>query len=284
MNLLGFKNKIPVQSLSSFLSCTAVMAVLFVGSGCVGTQNVRRAKPIPVDAPEGVEVVAAEAPESSNEAVAEEVLADNGSQPSDGDIIASEDEIVAAVARGESGVAEVLKQTRGAVFASLTTPAGAGPPASAVRASEPGSSADPGFQDSTTQLTGADSISAEPSGEAENAGNVVEPSEKAVAVEEGEVNQEEAETSIAENAPSPVPGVPAEPVESAVTEAAKVDPPPEVEPLPLTQDNKLVALTTQDPAGSGVEDGTQSNTASVLFLILGGVGAALILLRKRVTA
>ena len=279
MSLLGCKEKSWVQCLSGAITCLGAIVVLLAGPGCIGTQNVRKAKSIPVKAPDSVEIVEVESPVSDQ--AEEEASAENENLPSsaDGDIPGGE--IIAAVARGEGGVAEALQQTRGAVFASLTTPAGEGPPASAVKTSE----ADPGFQDSATQLTGAEPVPSEPlSGEVENAADISATPEEITQSEETQVSQDEAESSITEIATNPAPETPEEPVEIAVSEAAKVEPPPETEPPILTQPIIKEPLVTQNMAGSGVEDGTQSNTASVLFIILGGVGAALILLRRRVKA
>jgi len=277
MNLTGIISKRWAQSLSRLFAGLAPMVVLLAGSGCTGTQNVRKARPMPVDAPEKVEIVASEAGvEVAEDIVATPSLEEKAASP--------EAEILAAVTSGENGVAEALQQTRGAVFASLTTSAGAGPPASVVRTSEVGSTGE-GLQDSVTQLTGnveasVDSAGAEPGDAAANE----DPPQETEPARENETIQEEAESSIAESSPAPEPVVPQEAAESPAVEAVRVAPPPEPEPAPVSEELANKGLTTQDPAGAGVEEGTQSNTASVLFLILGGVGAALILLRKRVTA
>ncbi|MEC7923050.1 MAG: hypothetical protein VX496_06590, partial [Planctomycetota bacterium] len=105
------------------------------------------------------------------------------------------------------------------------------------------------------------------------------PQEEAGLTSENETIQDEAESSIAETSPSPEPVASQESVE-----ATRVAPPPDPEPVPVSEEVSREGLTANNPAGAGVEDGTQSNSASVLFLILGGVGAALILLRKRVAA
>lgn len=283
MNLTGNVSKRWAQGLSQLFTAMAVLVVLLAGSGCTSAQNVRKARPMPVDAPEKVEIVASEAPTASEAGA--EVAEDSSATPSQEEkVISAEAEILAAVTSGENGVAEALQQTRGAVFASLTTPAGAGPPASVVRTSEVGSTGD-GLQDSVTQLTGdveafVGSAGVEPGGAAANE----DPPQETEPAIDNETAQEEAESSIAESSPSPEPIVPQEAVESPAVEVIRVAPPPEPEPAPVSEELINRGLTTQDPAGAGVEGGTQSNTASVLFLILGGVGAALILLRKRVAA
>ena len=225
---------------------------------------------IEVEAPDKIEIVASEAPAAS------EAEVEASPAPAQAEAVSPEAELLAAVTKGENGVAEALQQTRGAVFASLTTPTGAGPPASAVKAPS-----EEGLQDSSTQLTGAVEGAAEAGGAESEAVPAAEdpPQEETEVASEDETIQDEAESSIAETSPSPEPVASQESVE-----ATRVAPPPDPEPVPVSEDISREGLTTNNPAGAGVEDGTQSNSASVLFLILGGVGAALILLRKRVAA
>ena len=279
MNLTGMKRW--VQSTGRLFTGLAVMAILLAGSGCTGSQNVRKARPMAIETPDTVEIVASEAPEADVE-VAAATSAENPSSAQE-EAASPEAELLAAVAKGENGVAEALQQTRGAVFASLTTPTGAGPPASVVKTSD----ADPseeGLQDSSTQLTGTVEGAVDAGGVESGtvATNEDPPQEEAGATSENEIIQEEAESSIAESSPAPEPVVPVEETESPAAEATRVAQPPEPEPVPVSEDLSREGLTTHNPAGA--EGATRSNTASVLFLILGGVGAALILLRKRVAA
>lgn len=281
MNFTGMKRW--AQSLSQLFTGFAAMIVLLAGSGCTGSQNVRKARPmaIEVEAPDKIEIVASEAPAVSEA----DVEVEASPSPAQAEDASPEAELLAAVTKGENGVAEALQQTRGAVFASLTTPTGAGPPASAVKVSDEASSEE-GLQDSSTQLTGAVEGAAEAGGVGSGAEPATEdpPQEETEAASENETIQEEAESSIAETSPSPEPVAPQESVEAPAVEATRVAPPPDPEPVPVSEDVSREGLTTNNPAGAGVEEGTQSNSASVLFLILGGIGAALILLRKRVAA
>ena len=281
MNLTGMKRW--AQSTGRLFTGLAAMAILLAGSGCTGSQNVRKARPMAIETPDTVEIVASEAPETSE--AGGEVAAASAENPSSAqeEAASPEAELLAAVAKGENGVAEALQQTRGAVFASLTTPTGAGPPASVVKTSD----ADPseeGLQDSSTQLTGTVEGAVDAGGVESGAvaTNEDPPQEEAGATSENEIIQEEAESSIAESSPAPEPVVPVEETESPAAEATRVAQPPEPEPVPVSEDLSREGLTTHDPAGA--EGTSRSNTASVLFLILGGVGAALILLRKRVAA
>ena len=276
MNFTGMKRW--AQSLSRLFTGFAAMIVLLAGSGCTGSQNVRKARPmaIEVEAPDKIEIVASEAPAVSEA----DVEVEASPSPAQAETASPEAELLAAVTKGENGVAEALQQTRGAVFASLTTPTGAGPPASAVKVSDEASSEE-GLQDSSTQLTGAVEGAAEAGGVGSGAEPATEdpPQEETEAASENETIQEEAESSIAETSPSPEPVASQESVE-----ATRVAPPPDPEPVPVSEEVSREGLTANNPAGAGVEEGTQSNSASVLFLILGGIGAALILLRKRVAA
>ena len=151
MNLTGMKRW--AQSTGQLFTGLAVMAILLAGSGCTGSQNVRKARPMAIETPDTVEIVASEAPEASETDV--EIAAASAENPSSAqeEAASPEAELLAAVAKGENGVAEALQQTRGAVFASLTTPTGAGPPASVVKSSDAAPSEE-GLQDSSTQLTG----------------------------------------------------------------------------------------------------------------------------------
>lgn len=276
MNLTGMKRW--AQSTGQLFTGLAVMAILLAGSGCTGSQNVRKARPMAIETPDTVEIVASEASEASEADV--EVAAASAENPSSAqeEAASPEAELLAAVTKGENGVAEALQQTRGAVFASLTTPTGAGPPASAVKTSEVAPSEE-GFQDSSTQLSGTVEGGVESGAVATNEDP---PQEEAGATSENEIIQEEAESSIAESSPAPEPVVPVEEAESPAVEATKLAQPPEPEPVPVSEELSKEGLTTRDPAGA--EGTSRSNTASVLFLILGGVGAALILLRKRIAA
>ena len=280
MNLTGMKRW--AQSTGQLFTGLAVMAILLAGSGCTGgSQNVRKARPMAIETPDTVEIVASEASEADVE-VAAATSAENPASAQE-EAASPEAELLAAVAKGENGVAEALQQTRGAVFASLTTPTGAGPPASVVKTSD----ADPseeGLQDSSTQLTGTVEGAVDAGGVESGAvaTNEDPPQEEAGATSENEIIQEEAESSIAESSPAPEPVVPVEETESPAAEATRVAQPPEPEPVPVSEELSREGLTTHDPAGA--EGTSRSNTASVLFLILGGVGAALILLRKRVAA
>ncbi len=280
MNLTGNRSKSLVQPLSRLFGGLAAMIVLLAGSGCTGTQNIRKAKPMPVNVPDNVEIVASE-PSAGSQAdveVAEATPAAPAPAQED-EVTSPEEEILAAVTGGEKGVEEALQQTRGAVFASLTTPAGVGPPASVVKTTEASASGE-GLQDSTTELTGdvegsIDTEGAEPGDATASDDPVAE--EDPESAEEGVVAQEE-ESSIAESSPTPEPVAPQEQeaVESPAVEAVRVAPPPEPEPAPVSEELAEKGLTTHDPAGAEAEGGTQSKTASVLFLILGGVGATLI--------
>ena len=285
MNFTGMKRW--AQSLSQLSTGFAAMIVLLAGSGCTGSQNVRKARPmaIEVEAPDKIEIVASEAPAVSEADVEVAAEVETSPSPAQDEAVSPEAELLAAVTKGENGVAEALQQTRGAVFASLTTPTGAGPPASAVKASDE-ASFEEGLQDSSTQLTGTVEGAAEAGGVGSGAEPATEdpPQEETEAASENETIQEEAESSIAETSPSPEPVAPQESVEAPAVEATRVAPPPDPEPVPVSEDVSREGLTTNNPAGAGVEEGTQSNSASVLFLILGGIGAALILLRKRVAA
>ena len=279
MNLTGMKRW--AQSTGQLFTGLAVMVILLAGSGCTGSQNVRKARPMAIETPDTVEIVASEAPEADVE-VAAATSAENPSSAQE-EAASPEAELLAAVTKGENGVAEALQLTRGAVFASLTTPTGAGPPSSVVKTSDAAPSEE-GLQDSSTQLTGTVEGAVDAGGVESGtvATNEDPPQEEAGATSENEIIQEEAESSIAESSPAPEPVVPVEETESPAAEATRVAQPPEPEPLPVSEDLSREGLTTHDPAGA--EGTSRSNTASVLFLILGGVGAALILLRKRIAA
>ena len=284
MNLTGNILMGRFQSLGRLFTAVGAILVLLAGSGCTNTQNVRRANPMPVDTPE-VEIVESEAPDVSEaDAEVAEATPEAPAVTEEEAVVSPEAEILAAVAKGENGVAEALQETRGAVFASLTTPAGAGPPASVVKTSD-GDASEVGLQDSATQLTGDAEIPAEAE-EAESGTAIAdeEPPPEEESASENESAAEEAEAGIAETTPVPEPNEPQELVETPEVEAVKVAPPPEPEPAIVSQDIAEEGLTSHNPATGEVEGGTQSKTASVLFLILGGVGATLILLRKRAAA
>ena len=128
----------------SFLCIAAVMILL----GSVGCSNriVRKSRALQPEAPE---VAVSEA--AAQTEVAGEAIGENGG----GVGVPPAEVAIQAASEGADG-ADILQQTRGAVFASLTTPVGAGPPASTVKEnSEP--EAEPGSQDSITSLTGEDS-------------------------------------------------------------------------------------------------------------------------------
>ena len=261
--------------------CMAAVLILLGSVGCVN-RVVRKSMALQPEAPEAVVLEAATEDESASE-----VIGENG-----GGVGTPPAEVeIQAASEGGDG-ADILQQTRGAVFASLTTPVGAGPPDSTVQeSSEPGT--EPGPQDSVASLTGEDSPPADGTGEVAAAGEAdkaeAPPAEEAVessVLADDPASEEVAEASIAEPTPPPAeetPGeeVPAEkPVVSPETEVTRLEPPPSA-PAPVA--STVAKLTASNPP-SGTESGGGANTASVLFLVLGGIGAALILIRRRVRA
>ena len=266
----------------SFFCMAAVMILL----GSVGCSNrvVRKSRALQPEAPEvAVSEVAVQAD------VADEVISENGG----GVGVPPAEVAIQAASEGADGAA-ILQQTRGAVFASLTTIVGAGPPASTVKEnSEP--EADPGSQDSITSLTGEDSPPADSEGTvvaAEGTAEVETQPVEAVtssAPADEPISEEVAEASIAEPTPPPAEETPTEeapaeePIVSAEAEVARVESPPSATDLPISEASAAAKLTTSNPP-SDAGSGGRSNTASVLFLVLGGIGAALILIRRRATA
>ena len=187
----------------SFFCMAAVMILL----GSVGCSNrvVRKSRALQPEAPEvAVSEVAVQAD------VADEVISENGG----GVGVPPAEVAIQAASEGADGAA-ILQQTRGAVFASLTTIVGAGPPASTVKEnSEP--EADPGSQDSITSLTGEDSPPADSEGTvvaAEGTAEVETQPVEAVtssAPADEPISEEVAEASIAEPTPPPAEEAPAE--------------------------------------------------------------------------
>ena len=261
----------------SFFCMAAVMILL----GSVGCSNrvVRKSRALQPEVPE---VAVSEAAVQTD--VADEVISENGG----GVGVPPAEVAIQAASEGADG-ADILQQTRGAVFASLTTPVGAGPPASTVKEnSEP--EAEPGSQDSITSLTGEDSppadsaggvVTAEGTDEAETA--PVEAVTSSTPADDP-VSEEVAEASIAEPTPPPAEETPTEePIVSAEAEVARVESPPSATDSPISEASAVARLATNNPP-SDAGSGGRSNTASVLFLVLGGIGAALILIRRRATA
>ncbi|MFP6633755.1 MAG: hypothetical protein VCD16_14065 [Planctomycetota bacterium] len=235
-------------------------------SGCTSSAGIRRSRLVEPEAPDAVVAEAVvEAADGRTEVVAGE----------------SEQPIEAKTVSDTTGseVAEILQQTRGAVFASLSTPVGAGPPASAVKLDEVAeNAADSGVQDSVSSQTGGDATDT----------TVAEAPEASAPTEdesqEPAVTEEVAEENVAEAVPEPAEETPArEETETTEAEVARVESPPESVATPGSQPPAAEVLTSNNPGASPVGGG-RSNTASVLFLVLGGIGAALILIRKRVAA
>ena len=242
--------------------CLAAVGLMVFSSGCTSSAGIRRSRLVEPEAPDAVVA----------EAVAEaaEVVAGESEQPIEAKTVSD---------TTGSEVAEILQQTRGAVFASLSTPVGAGPPASAVKLDEAAeNAADSGVQDSVSSQTGGDAT-----------GTTVDEAPEAPAPTEDEsqesaVTEEVAEENVAEAVPEPAEETPArEEAETTEAEVARVESPPESVATPDSQPPAAEVLTSNNPGASPVGGG-RSNTASVLFLVLGGIGAALILIRKRVAA
>ena len=242
--------------------CLATVGLMVFSSGCTSSAGIRRSRLVKPEAPDAVVA----------EAVAEaaEVVAGESEQPIEAKTVSD---------TTGSEVAEILQQTRGAVFASLSTPVGAGPPASAVKLDEAaGNAADSGVQDSVSSQTGGDATDT----------TVAEAPEASASTEdesqESAVTEEVAEQNVAEAVPEPAEETPArEETETTEAEVARVESPPESVATPGSQPPAAEVLTSNNPGAPPVGGG-RSNTASVLFLVLGGIGAALILIRKRVAA
>ncbi|SVE26935.1 uncharacterized protein METZ01_LOCUS479789, partial [marine metagenome] len=194
--------------------CLAAVGLMVFSSGCTSSAGIRRSRLVKPEAPDTVVAVA--------EAVAE--AADDRAEVVAGEI---EQPIEAKTVSDTTGseVAKILQQTRGAVFASLSTPVGAGPPASAVKLDEAAeNAADSGVQDSVSSQTGGDAT-----------GTTVDEAPEAPAPTEDEsqesaVTEEVAEENVAEAVPEPEPAkeTPAqEEVETAEAEVARVESPPE---------------------------------------------------------
>ncbi len=249
--------------------CLAAVGLMLFSSGCTNSAQVRRSRLVEPEAPAAVVAEAvAETADDRAEVVAVEI-----EQP-------AETETVSDTTGSE--VAEILQQTRGAVFASLNTPAGAGPPASSIRLDEAADDAavevDSGAQDSVSSQTGGDTTDESEAGAAEA------PVSTEDEAQEPAVTEEIAEENVAEAVPEPVEETPAlEEVETAEAEVARVESPPESVATLSPQPTAPEVLTSSNPGNIPVGGG-RSNTASVLFLVLGGIGAALILIRKRVAA
>lgn len=250
--------------------CLAAVGLMLFSSGCTNSAQVRRSRLVEPEAPAAVVAEAvAETVDDRAEGVADEI-----EQPTEARTVSD---------TTGSEVAEILQQTRGAVFASLSTPVGAGPPASSVRLDEAaGDTVDPGAQDSVSSQTGGDETEAAETGATETPAPTEDESQEPATA----VTEEVAEENVAEAVPEPEPAkeTPAqEEVETAEAEVARVESPPESVATPAPQPPEPEALTSNNP-GVTAPGGGRSNTASVLFLVLGGIGAALILIRKRVAA
>ena len=246
--------------------CLAAVGLMLFSSGCTNSAQVRKSRLVEPEAPAVIVAEAvAEAADDRAEVVAEEI-----EQP-------AEVETVSDTTGSE--VAAILEQTRGAVFASLSTPVGAGPPASSIKLDEPvKDEADPGAQDSVSPQAAEDVATEIEAGDAEA------PVSAGDEAQEPTVTEEVAEENVAEAVPEPVEETPArEEVETTEAEVARVESPPESVPTPTPEPPATEALTSNNP-GVVPTRGGRSNTASVLFLVLGGIGAALILIRKRVAA
>ena len=246
--------------------CLAAVGLMVFSSGCTSSAGIRRSRLAKPEAPDAVVAAAvAEAADDRAEVVAGEI-----EQPIEAKTVSD---------TTDSEVAKILQQTRGAVFASLSTPVGAGPPASAVKLDEAAeNAADSGVQDSVSSQTGGDATDT----------TVVEAPEASAPTgdesQESVVTEEVAEENVAEAVPEPAEEAPArEETETTEAEVARVESPPESVATPDSQPPAAEVLTSSNPGASPVGGG-RSNTASVLFLVLGGIGAALILIRKRVAA
>ena len=249
--------------------CLAAVAIMLISSGCTGAGQIRKSRLVKPKAPET--------------AVADAV-AETSAPAAD----STEGAPVAQATSTTTGdeVAQILSEKRGAVFASLSIPAGAGPPASTVKQDEDGA------QESVIAQTGDSEVSAESPESSPPAEEAVDDSEAEPASEVAEeppaITEEVAEANVAEAVPEPVEEAPPpaeEPAEEAEEEAevARVESPPESVSAPVAEGPPAEeTLTSNNPGQSS--GGSGSSTASVLFLVLGGIGAALILIRKRVAA
>ena len=250
--------------------CLAAVGLMLFSSGCVNSAQIRRSRLVEPEAPAAVVA----------EAVAK--TADDGTEVVAGEIEQPTETRTVSDTTG-SEVAEILQQARGAVFASLSTPVGAGPPASSISLDEAGeNTVDSGAQDSVSSQTGGDATEAAEAGTAETPAPTEDESQEPATA----VTEEVAEENVAEAVPEPEPAkeTPAqEEVETTEAEVARVESPPESVATPTPEPPEPEALTSNNP-GVTAPGGGRSNTASVLFLVLGGIGAALILIRKRVAA
>ena len=161
----------------------------------------------------------------------------------------------------------------------MSTPVGAGPPASSIKLDEPAEAeVDSGAQDSVSSQTAGDAAT-----EVEAEG-IETPASAGDEAQESAVTEEVAEANVAEAIPEPAEETPArEEAETAEAEVARVESPPESVATPTPEPPAAETLTSNN-LGAVPARGGRSNTASVLFLVLGGIGAALILIRKRVAA
>jgi len=268
--------------------CLMAGVVMLAGIGCVGTRVAQKNRIVKPVAPEAIvadAVTRASDSEPGDEAASEVVSNSGGVGSPPG-------EVALQVTSEGAEVAQILKQTRGAVFASLNAPVGAGPPASTVRLD--GESDEAGSQDSVASQTGEDSadesaaIPTSLTGGAEAAEPVADaPPAPAVPEEPAEVEvaaaitEESAEAEIAEAIPDPPAEAPAEEgADNSTAEVARVESPPEAIVPPVTQEASGETLTSNNLAPAPV-GGSRSNTTSIFFLVLGGIGAALILIRRR---
>lgn len=239
--------------------CLAAVGLMLFSSGCTNSAEVRRSRLVQPEAPA---------------AVVAEAVADDRAEAATDAIEAPEAKTVSDTTGSE--VAEILQQTRGAVFASLSTSVGAGPPASSVKLDEAAeNAADSGAQDSVSSQTGGEAVTATETETSEEAASTEDENQEPV------VTEEAAEENVAEAVPEPAEEAPArEEVETTETEVARVELPPESVATPDPQPPEAETLTSSNP-GMVPAGGGRSNTASVLFLVLGGIGAALILIKKR---
>ena len=258
--------------------CLATVGLMLFSSGCTNSALVRKSRLVEPEAPAAIVAEAiAETADDRAEVVAAEI-----EQPAEVET-AAEAETAAEVETVSDGtgseVAAILQQTRGAVFASLSTPVGAGPPAASIKLDEPAEAeVDSGAQDSVSSQTAGDAATEV---EAEGIETPVSAGDEA---QEPAVTEEVAEANVAEAIPEPAEETPArEEAETAEAEVARVESPPESVATPTPEPPAAEVLTSNN-LGAVPARGGRSNTASVLFLVLGGIGAALILIRKRVAA
>jgi len=245
---------------------------MLFSSGCTNSAQVRKSRLVEPETPAAI--VAEAIAETADDRA--EVVADEIEQPAEVETAA---EVETVSDRTGSEVAAILQQTRGAVFASLSTPVGAGPPASSIKSDEPAEAeVDSGAQDSVSSQTAGDAATEV---EAEGVETPVSAGDEA---QEPAVTEEVAEANVAEAVPEPAEETPArEEAETTEAEVARVESPPESVTTPTPEPPAAEVLTSNN-LGTVPARGGRSNTASVLFLVLGGIGAALILIRKRVAA